>query len=258
MLKKFLLSIACGGLLLFIASTAMAFGIGAYATVGGGGSTFNTTKTDYAPNITSTSSDLTAGAGLIFDTNLASNSIFNYRFKIGGGKYWIDREKEIDMARMHLSNIFGFGLIRTKHVRWWMGPQLGAAYAWGKRGERTYFGITKESYTYQILAYGISSIFDFNLPGPFKDKIRKINYGGINMGLSTGVNFNIAQNFTISLESGFKYNLNWGKQYRKTYTWPIGLYEINSFKEKLFVHGWELYGEVAFMFRLSSDNYKRR
>jgi hypothetical protein len=258
MIKRVILSLVCGGFLLFTASTAMAFGIGAYATVGGGGSTFKTTKKDYMPNITDTSSDLTAGAGLIFDTNLAYNSIFNYRFKFGGGKYWVDREKEIDMARLHLSNIFGFGLVRAKYVRWWLGPQMGATYSWGKRGERTYIGIAKESYGYQMLAYGAPSIFDWNIPGPFKDKIRKIDYGGINLGLATGVNINIGKNFTIALETGFKYNLNWGNQYRKIYTWPIGLYEINSFKEKLFVHGWELYGEVAFMFRLSSDNYGGR
>ncbi|MBP7738321.1 MAG: hypothetical protein KA369_20270 [Spirochaetes bacterium] len=256
MLQKNILAIAWVALTLFTASRAMAFGIGAYATVGGGGSTYKTTTEDYLPNITGTSSDLTAGAGLILDTTLAQDSLFNYRLKIGGGRNWIDREKHIILARLQMSNIFGFGIIRTDIIRWWIGPQLGGTYSWGDRGKRNYAGIAKESSEYQALRYGVFSINDINLLAPYHDTIREINYGGLNVGLSTGLNINIGSLFTISLETGFKYNLNWGNQQRKIYEtlWP--LYEINHFTENLFVHGWELYGEIAFLFRIPGDNYR--
>ncbi len=272
MLQKNILALAGGALMLLATSSAMAFGIGAYATVGGGGSAYKTTTGDYVPGITDSSSNLTAGAGLILDTALAQDSLFNYRLKIGGGRYWIEKEtnleltrkkiestrKNIELTRLQLSNIFGFGIIRTRILRWWLGPQLGGTYTWGNRGKRNYAGIAKESSEYQALRYGIFSINDINLLAPYYDTIREIKYGGFNLGLSTGLNINIGTIFTISLETGFKYNLNWGYQYRKIHEsfWP--LYEINHFNENLFVHGWELYGEIAFLFRISGDNYRGR
>ncbi len=250
MIQKIILPILCAGFL-FMVSDAMAFGIGAYATVGGGGSTFKTTTLDYNPNITASSSDFTAGAGLILDTNLAADSLFNYRLKLGGGKRWIDREKKISMARLNLSNIFGFGIIRTGVIRWWLGPQLGGIYSWGKRSDRHYYGITKESDIHQALFNPPVSIIDFWPSLSLFDKMRKIYHGGVNLGIATGVNINIGNNFTIALETGCTYNLSWGNQYRTIYELQIPLSEINHFREKIFVRGWELYGEFAFLFRLS-------
>ncbi len=189
------------------------------------------------------------------DTALAQDGLFNFRLKIGGGRYWFDREKKIEAARLGITNIFGFGIIRHRILRWWFGPQLGGTYTWGDRGKRNYMGIAKESSEYQWLQYNAFYINDINLRSPYYDIIKKIRHGGLNVGFSTGLNINIGGLFTISLETGFKYNLNWGNQYRKIYElfWPI--YEINNFNENLFVHGWEIYGEIAFLFRFSGDNY---
>ncbi len=60
MIPKKILALAGGALMLLATSSAMAFGIGAYATVGGGGSAYKTTTDDYMPGITDRSSDLTA------------------------------------------------------------------------------------------------------------------------------------------------------------------------------------------------------
>jgi hypothetical protein len=219
-----------------LTTRAMATGIGVYGTIGGGKSNHDYSSGEIiAP---STSSDLAIGGGLILDTNLASNKLFNYRMKIGAEKYTSSRETDIDMARIHFDNIFGFGIIRTKMLRWWIGPQVGGFYA-----------TNTETESYQL--YFVKEI-PYIILSPFFGRVKELKYGGFDIGAATGLNINPGKNFTIGVETGFKYYFAWGTQQRS-----IGLGFINM-NDDMKLNGWELYGQVSFLFRFGGDNYSKK
>jgi len=229
--KKLFLLVIAFVFVAALATRAMAMGIGVYGTVGGGKMNHDySTGELIAP---SSSSDFGGGAGVIFDTNLASDKLFNYRAKFGAEKYTVSRETDIDMARVHFDNIFGFGIVRTKMLRWWIGPQVGGFYAinTGEEGYRLWF--TKG--------------LPFLLVSPFIARLKELKYGGFDIGAATGLNINLGTNFTIGVETGFKYDFAWGTQKRSSL---LGIYNIN---DDMTINGWELYGEISFLFRFAGD-----
>lgn len=66
------------------------------------------------------------GAGLTLDTAVAMNSLFNYRLHIG----YVNQNGEIyhyNVINEHtltIQNSFGFGVVRRKHFRYWLGPHV--------------------------------------------------------------------------------------------------------------------------------------
>lgn len=63
--------------------------------------------------------------GLVFDSCVARNSLFNYRLNIGckNAEYeW--RNHQLDVSGISMEHTFGFSLLRTRDVRLWIGPQL--------------------------------------------------------------------------------------------------------------------------------------
>lgn len=91
------------------------------------------------------------GGGFVMDTNLASNQVFNYRMELSftnlhtpyQGKalnplttilYWVftgipspqydSKTYYEDSLAMTTVHYFGFGVVRSKHVRFWLGPQI--------------------------------------------------------------------------------------------------------------------------------------
>jgi hypothetical protein len=73
-----------------------------------------------------------AQAGILFDTCVAKDRLFNYRLQVGldlsSASYWdADLAQTVAMNIWQISfiNTFGFGLIREEALRFWFGPQLG-------------------------------------------------------------------------------------------------------------------------------------
>lgn len=67
--------------------------------------------------------------GFVMDTTIAKNRVFNYRFSLlteennaSGGGY------NVDMAGIAMTHDFGFGIVRNKVMRLWVGPQLKASF----------------------------------------------------------------------------------------------------------------------------------
>ena len=56
--------------------------------------------------------------GISIDTNVAKNRLFNYRLNVG---YQWD---EFSARGLSLDNVFGFGVLRTRAVRLWLGPSI--------------------------------------------------------------------------------------------------------------------------------------
>lgn len=161
--KRIIVSVVLCCMILFSVKSAMAIGIGAYVdgaynkfSVSGDGGTVD--LDDYG----------FVGAGLVLDTCVAKNQLFNYRLGLG---YQKDvKFPELGTHKISMNNYFGFGVVRMQYFRWWMGPQLG-------------------------LRYFIIDSDDGSM-----------SEAGGNVGLATGFNFNIGKVFTIGLELGFRYN----------------------------------------------------
>lgn len=91
----------------------------------------------------STSDDITidtkpsAGFGLAFDTNIGKDSLFNYRLGLEYMKQEIDTidgqscggGSGCEFDRINMVHTFGFGVLRTKTVRLWVGPRINLAYS---------------------------------------------------------------------------------------------------------------------------------
>lgn len=75
---------------------------------------------------------------IIFDTAVAKNQLFNYRLNIKcyntiEKKDYLFYNYSYSLNRLELANTFGFGFIRTRHVRVWAGPQFTISYEFTNR-----------------------------------------------------------------------------------------------------------------------------
>jgi hypothetical protein len=67
------------------------------------------------------------GLGFVMDTNVAKDSLFNYRLEVGYQHSWRefdDFSGEIESDGFTINNTFGFAPYRNENVRLWMGPAL--------------------------------------------------------------------------------------------------------------------------------------
>jgi hypothetical protein len=262
MVKKIFLLLTTGAFIATITASAMAIGLGGYMTLGGGSAKYHFSEFEYYSSTNmSDSSNLAVGGGFVLDTNAAGNQLFNYRLKIGGERNWVKREADMKLSRLHLQNVFGFGVVRTKWVRFWLGPGLGGSYTWGDRDSDRYFaGIFNPNFIWQTAflgSYGFVPQADL-----MRDRITNMIYGGIDFGFVVGLNINIGDYVTLGPELGFKYAFNWGSQNREVYwctvTPILFLIPVNIGEEKktLTLHGYEIYMNFSVMCRVGGDTFR--
>lgn len=162
-IRIFFIAAALCCMVLFSVKAAMALGLGVYAdgaynkfSVSGEGGTADIDDFGFV------------GAGLVLDTCVARDKLFNYRLGLG---YQKDvKYPDLGTHKISMNNYFGFGVVRMEKFRWWLGPQLG-------------------------LRYYIIESEDGNM-----------DEAGGNVGLATGFNINLGKVFTLGLELGFRYN----------------------------------------------------
>jgi hypothetical protein len=119
-----IMSLSC----ILVTSEVMAYGLGVYGSYGYGWADW---KSD-----SSTSGRLEKdaghyGIGILFDTAVAKDELFNYRLNLGYEKLKArpgEGTLSYDLDGVIIDNDFGFGLIRTKSVRVWVGPELRLQY----------------------------------------------------------------------------------------------------------------------------------
>jgi len=169
-MKRFLIMVLVFIMVPLAAASAHASGIGFYAGGGSGDSEIDTGSYWWALT-NSNSSDMEMGsAGLVFDTNLSEDRLFNYRLELGKGKYtWKDFPKgqESELEQTVMTHDFGFGILRTKAVRLWLGPEI--------RLSKT------------------------------NDTVNGVDYDmmGFGFGLALGLNINLIDPITIGLKASF-------------------------------------------------------
>ncbi len=218
-MKKALLGLIIGTAVMFTARSAHAFGLGLYGT-----GHYGTTNWG-----SESGSVYGGGGGFVLDTCLARNSIFNYRMSLGADYRSEDIDVGLETTRLHLVNYFGFGVVRTKVLRLWLGPQ-------------------------------------FTVGGEFGDGAWAFMVG---TGVALGLNFNIGDTLTISLTGGGRFEggptmyTRSGKEetFREfLITRDPTVFSIPNNNEKdIYSGGWGISGhaELAFIFRVGGDKYGR-
>lgn len=186
----------------FVIHDAHASGIGGYLTLGKGEVNFNENWDDSNiwDELKSSGDAEFYGFGFIFDTNVAKNRVFSYRLQVGFEKaeYDFDSVKNIttntdltptlnkfklDIDRLVFDNTFGFGIVREKNFRLWVGPQIRIGSMSGDGSMTDIYG-TKQDLDLRGFIYGIAPVI--------------------------GVNFNFNNNLTIGVDLGYRFNGFWG------------------------------------------------
>jgi len=252
MKKKLILSFLSGLSALFIGTSAMALGIGAYIEAGGG-ENYRSVKSKSLESTGGTVTSYGFKAGLIFDTCVACDEVFSYRLKLGGGMSWADLMSKTNFNGIYLSNTFAFAAVKNDYVKFWIGPQIGFSYRRGS-SDRLFLG-TEIPGAYYLLAFPTDffSPYYFRV-GVFKERV-KYNIFGADAGLAFGINLNLGDYVTLAFEAGVKYGYNTGKQDREIYNFRA-IVPFNRFKsDRITEHGVEGYGTFAFLFRFV-DTYQ--
>jgi len=115
--------------------------------------------------------------GLVVDTAVARNALFNYRMNLGY-EHINEKFNDTTFARFNggsFENIFGFGVYRSKLMRVWLGPSL-------------------------RLASGVLDESDF--PGGIPGSIVNLTAGG---GIAAGVNVHTGDIGSVSFTIGYQY-----------------------------------------------------
>lgn len=159
---KRILTINCLAVFLlcsFFPADAMALGLG-FNLTGGGGSTEWEVEQDFPPySKWEEDVDLTRGGiGLILDTTVAKNKLFNYRLNIGyeAVEYDIDGGGIFETEGWFMAHDFGFGIIRKKNLRLWVGPELRFSFVEGEQE-------TNSNNELHMLTVGIGPVVGLNL-----------------------------------------------------------------------------------------------
>ncbi|HEB32572.1 MAG TPA: hypothetical protein ENI15_17145 [Spirochaetes bacterium] len=210
--------------LMLVSTQAMAVGIGIYGGLGKA-SNARVRNADLKPTAATEESHMLAGLGFVLDTAVAKNQLFNYRLNIGFEKWnWGDDTLQnittAEPLRFGIYNTFGFGIIRTRLIRFWLGPQLGLT-------------LFTEPATKTGTFLDLFQLTDNN--GAF----------GSTLGLATGVNINIGEKFTVSIDGGAR---RWTYRYLNANPTQLG-------ERRARTH--EYYGNVSVMFRIN-DVYQKK
>ncbi len=140
------------------------------------------------------------GGSLIFDTAVAQNSLFNYRANFAIQAFQGDTKddnngdikNDTEGMRYSLWNSFGFGIVRTESIRFWLGPQFGIHYVDADTTR------TEPDWMPVLVGANISWL-------PTESKTKKSdNGGGASLGFVVGLNINMGPVFTLGLDGGVR------------------------------------------------------
>jgi len=172
-------------MLIWGASSASALGLGTYYNLGWGSGEIELDDNDFTFDIDS--DHKTRAIGFVLDTNVAKDSVFNYRLNVSLDKMDIDGGPSLDGYVM--DHTFGFGVFRNKYVRLWIGPQINLSY--------------------------------------YDDDDYDLDVFGIGVGPAIGANIHAGDKISFTITSGYKYNFLLGSMSSDDFTGYEGQYYIN-------------------------------
>lgn len=177
--------------IMLLTSPLFAVGIGGYLALGAGSYDWSYTDGTYYSEYDATTYDLEdsdvgssvskVGLGFILDTNIAKDSLFNYRLQISISSMTIDNsdsmeDMDIEATEFFVYNSFGFGVARTQGMRFWLGPQIGVGFISGE------YNLDYETDTNEFIVFGA------------------------NIGIVAGVNIHLTQLLSLAIDAGLRSN----------------------------------------------------
>jgi hypothetical protein len=190
------------------------------------------------------------GGGIILDSAVAKDKIFNYRFKAGYDRYYASitssSSKFDPTNRYSMSQTFGFGIVRNEDTRFWIGPQIGFHYFRFK--EKRPLSTSDDEY-YLLLSQLLinpsllsTNFIPFYLYMDKKKITKKHDYIGLNLLLAMGINVNLGDNATIFIDFGIGY---------------MGNYSVSGGDNPLQPHNIGIQASTGVMFRVD-DRYRKQ
>jgi len=186
MVKKIKFIIPVCLLIAFSHSHLMALDIGVYGNSNLGKDNFSGTLGPYSglKTVDKKFTVNSAGGGVITEfVSIDDQTIdFRYRFKLGAEAMFAQKNIIRNMYRINITNFFYFGIFNYNILNVLLGPQIGACYHYGNKN----------------VIYPHYLIYNGYLPYTTVARGRiTFNAGGINIGISLNLDFNIDKNFII-------------------------------------------------------------
>lgn len=151
-------------------SQAMAIGKGFYVQLGSGSADWTTENDDSGIEFPSSSDTGHLGVGFVLDTATAVDKLFNYRFQVGYERYTDERNnssQKYDFDSLVVDQDFGFGVVRSDSLRFWLGPELRLSLS----------GYSDDDYDHVLF--------------------------GIGLGPALGLNFHTGSNVSLGIKGGY-------------------------------------------------------
>ncbi len=154
------------------------------------------------------------GGGLVWDSAVAKDTVFNYRLKAGYERSFMhilgpDARARVDnpIHRYSMSHTFGFGIIRNENARFWIGPRIGLCYF-----RPSVVSSLFETDTGLFLYFdamrrhlGNDEFYRLVFATQLVPSTYRYDYIGLNLLWSMGCNFNLGDYVTIFMDFGLGY-----------------------------------------------------
>ncbi len=161
-----------------------------------------------------------AGGGLVFDTAVAKDKLFNYQLNLGYDAFRNkDRTDGFTLSNLRglvVSNAFGLGIVRTSWFRMWLGPEIRLTW---QTGEITVPALQMGRRNCDLIGAGIGPVL--------------------------GLNLNFTGNVTIAVKAGYQWMSYYGQMETTTFD---GYADVD-------VHERLAYVNIGFLFRSSDDRF---
>lgn len=192
----------------------------------------NPTNKDYAyiPSI---------GGGLVIDYEKPDGK-YIHRYSITLDQYSISKNSRQDLYRFGFTNTFGFVVLKNDYCKFWLGPQIGIRYIFGKTNYYVFDNNRTNTFILQpqLLPYIYwNALYNY----------RKATYNmaGLDLGIIAGVNFDIKKYVTLSASGGLRYGATvGGMSFRRG-----GLFENNKL---VYSHGYEGFLEFSILYQFNT------
>jgi hypothetical protein len=99
--------------------------------------------------------------GFIVDTAVARDKLFNYRFTFLKEENNATDAGRLDMDGYAMTHDFGFGVIRSKQIRLWLGPQLKGSFY-----DDLYINSTNTRISDDVIGFGFGPVLGLNVHVP--------------------------------------------------------------------------------------------
>lgn len=179
------------------------------------------------------------GGGLVIDAGDPKNAYFT-RYIIGLDYHTMETGYTKNITRFNFSTTFCFVVAQKDFFRFWLGPQLGVHYMFGK----TRYSMYDHDPALLFVLRTVPQLISYY-------RTAKYNMGGADAGLVVGFDFDIKQYVTISVSLGVKYGATVG---------GIAFRDGGLFKNNYlaYSHGFDRFADIGVLYRFDDSRAQKQ